>query len=524
MNLAEALKTKLFKDKIPTTLTDQDVDVRHVDKAVKVDHDSVNPNIGFYDETDDQTLSLFRRSSRTGVLYQQADLINEYRRISNSPEGRMAVDEIVNEAIFTPGQLKTLKISVDETELTERTCNAIIESFKEIEDIFDIEMNIGYLFEKWYVDGQLAINVVYDNSDLNKGIVGFNVLEPKFLTYNKDKSYWIYAEELVAGLTGRKELKVPDEGRKYTAEEIIYISSELFEDSAADVNNEGYKIVKSYLHNAIKVHNQLVTLEDMLIPMRFSRSVSRRVFNVDVGDLPATKAEAALTKIKDKFKYKKFYDVEKGTISNQMHVASLVEDYWFQNREGSKGTTVDTLDESGNLGELGDIVYFRKKLYSALKIPLTRVNDEKDTQYVDVDYTSSQVSREEIKFFSFIQKLRRQFLRTFRDALKRHMLYKGLIANESEWNEIRKHITISFYKENVFLENMETDNLVQKISLYNDVEPLIGKEFSKAWVRRKVLKISDEDREQIKKEILQETDEGEYGDAEGEEPESPESW
>jgi hypothetical protein len=262
----------------------------------------------------------------------------------------------------------------------------------------------------------------------------------------------------------------------------------------------------------------------MLIPMRFSRSVSRRVFNVDVGDLPATKAEAALTKIKDKFKYKKFYDVEKGTISNQMHVASLVEDYWFQNREGSKGTTVDTLDESGNLGELGDIVYFRKKLYSALKIPLTRVNDEKDTQYVDVDYTSSQVSREEIKFFSFIQKLRRQFLRTFRDALKRHMLYKGLIANESEWNEIRKHILISFYKENVFLENMETDNLVQKISLYNDVEPLIGKEFSKAWVRRKVLKISDEEREQIKKEILQETDEGEYGDAEGEEPESPESW
>lgn len=505
-NLLEALKTRLFKDKQPKTYTDTGDDFRMVDKAIKVNHDSINPNVGFYDDIDDTSWT--RKSAKVGAIAQQVDLINEYRRLADSSEGRMAIDEIVNEAIFSPGVLSTLKITVDDTKLTEKTCNTIIESFNQIEDVFDVEMIISYLFERWYVDGQLAIQVVYNNANLQDGIIGINILDPRYLTYIKSKGVWQYADYIVNQMTHQKEIRIENStGREYPNEEIIFISSEIFEDALADIAGDGIKIIKSHLHNAIKVHNQLTSLEDMLIPMRFSRSVSRRVFNVDVGDLPASKAEAALNRIKDKFKYKKFYDVDKGTISNQMHIASLVEDYWFQNRGGSKGTQVETLDESGNLGELGDILYFKKKLFSALKIPQSRVSDEANGQVGEFDFGATQVSREEIKFFSFIQKLRKQFLRLFREALKRQLLYTGVIASESEWADIRKHITIQFTKENVFLETMETELLSKRIELYGNMSDVIGTEYSKTWARRNVLKLSDDDIKTMKKEIADETQE-----------------
>lgn len=504
MDLVEALKTKLFKQKIPDSYTDTDIDFRSVDKAIKSEYDGVSPNFGFFDNEDDQTNSLFRKSKRAGVLFQQADLINMYRRISNSSEGRQAIDEIINEAIFSPGATDVLKIEVDDSKLTEKTCQTIIENFNEIQDIFEVDLNIAYLFERWYVDGQLVTNIVYDNKDLSKGIIGFNILDPRFFMYDRKDQIWMYAEEVTNTLTGRKELAFNKISRKFVPEEIVYISSDIIEDAQVDFNNEGLKLVKSHVHQAIKPHNQLTTLEDMLIPMRFSRSVSRRVFNVDVGDLPPTKAEAALTKIKDKFKYKKFYDVEQGTISNQMHIASLVEDYWFQNRAGSKGTTVETLDESGNLGEIGDILYFRKKLYTSLKVPLSRMTDSDGAGSNDFDYSATQISREEIKFYAFIQRLRKQFLRLFKETLKRHMLYKGVIASESEWNNIRKYIDIKFYKENVFLETMEAELLDKRLAIYSNIEGLIGKEFSKGWVRSNVLKLSDEEIETMQKEIDEE--------------------
>ena len=206
-----------------------------------------------------------------------------------------------------------------------------------------------------------------------------------------------------------------------------------------------------------------------------------------------------------------------------MHIASLVEDYWFQNRGGNKGTQVETLDESGNLGELGDIMYFKKKLFSALKVPQSRVSDEANGQQSEFDYGATQVSREEIKFFAFIQKLRKQFLRMFREALKRHLLYTGVIATEGEWAEIRKYITIQFAKENVFLETMETELLTKKVELYGSMTDLIGTEFSKAWVRKNVLKLTDEEINSMKKEIAEEVGEGTTDDTdEGNLP--PEKW
>ena len=510
--IVESLKKRLFKTKEPKTYSDYNDDDTSIIKSVKSDYEGINPNIGFYDDNTDESWS--QKNVKINTILQQADLIDEYRRISESPECRLAIDEIVNEAIFAPGSDETLKISVDSSKLTEKTCEVIIDSFNDVCDIFDVEMNISPLFEKWYTDGQLAVQIVYDNKDLSRGIVGFNVLETKNLTYIKSKNVWKYATKGTNSFTLKPELKFSDDGREYVPEEVIFLSSEIYDISKADPTSSSASIIKSHLHGAIKVHNQLTTLEDMLVPMRFSRSVSRRVFNVDVGDLPATKAESALNRIKDKFKYKKFYDVEKGTISNQMHISSLVEDYWFQNRDGAKGTQVETLDESGNLGELGDITYFRKKLYTSLKIPQSRVVDEMDGQQAEFDYSSSSVSREEIKFFAFIQKLRKQFLRLFRDSLKRQLLYTGVISSEDEWNTLRKHIKISFTKENIFLETMQTELMTQKIGLYSDIEEMIGKEFSKNWARKNVLRLSDDEIKTMQEEIKQEKDNGEYGENE----------
>jgi len=507
MTLLEKLKTKFLNQKEPNSYSDKKDNYVNIEKSNKYNYDGINPNIGFIDYDDDTSSFLFSKINKNvGTLQQQVDYINEYRKLANSPEGRLAIDEIVNEAIFNVDDNDIIKIKIKEGNLTEKTCETLINEFNEIQYIFDLNSNISYLFEKWYVDGQLIIQLVYDNNDLSAGIVGFNVLNPKYFYYNKKRKVWTYAKQHINKFTNKKEIQTVKNDREYTNEEIIFLSSDIYEDAKADIYNDGLKIIKSHLHNAIKTFNQLTTLEDMLIPMRFSRSVSRRIFNVDVGDLPPSKAEAALNRIKDKFKYKKYYDVEKGTISNQMHISSLVEDYWFQNRNGSKGTQVDTLDESGNLGEITDILYFRKKLYTALKIPASRISNEFDSQEASFDFTGTEVSREEIKFYMFIKKLRNQFSKLFMEILKRQLIVKGILKDEFEWNNIKKYIKISFYKENVFLEKMETDALSERISLYGDIEDLIGQEFSRNWVRKNVLKLSDEDILNMKKEIEEESE------------------
>jgi len=235
----------------------------------------------------------------------------------------------------------------------------------------------------------------------------------------------------------------------------------------------------------------LNTLEDMLIPMRFTRSVSRRVFNVDVSNLNNKKAEEVMNKNQAKFKYKKFYDLNTGTISNQQHISSLTEDYWFPNRGGEKGTTVDTIDETGNLGELGDILYFKRKLYTSLKVPTNRINDEQPGDG-SFDYDTTSIDREELKFFNFVSRLRQQFLELFYELLRRVVIIKG-IATDEEWNELIPEMKIKFVSENKFFEKMEREHLDQSLSLFSSIEDLIGKYFSYEYVFKNVLKMSDDE-------------------------------
>jgi hypothetical protein len=452
--------------------------------------DDVAPT-GFFDaEVANMSSSYFSDEKKQNAIKKQTELISNYRRIAQIPEVDNAISEIVNEAIFTPNELKTsVDIDYSNTELTDATKKVIGEEFENILKMFNIEKNMYTLFNSFYVDGQLVVHLAYDDNAVEEGIKKAQVISPIGLYFNYTDERWYYLKQYKD--YSNSYITQTSKTKSFDKEEIVRIDSGLYFD----------QLILGNLHQAIKPANMLQTLEDMLVPMRFSRSVSRRVFNVDVANLNNKKAEEVMEKTKAKFKYKKFYNVEDGTISNQQHVASLTEDYWFPNRDGQKGTTVDTIDETGNLGELGDIIYFKKKLYTSLKIPTTRITDEDSSS--EFSFDDSSINREEVKFAAFVSRLRKQFLQLFYELLKRQLISKGHLSIV-EWNEIVNGIIIKFSSENKFFEKMERETLSEQISQFQDMEEQLGKVFSYKWALKKVFKLTDDDIKEMQQEIEKE--------------------
>ena len=235
-------------------------------------------------------------------------------------------------------------------------------------------------------------------------------------------------------------------------------------------------------------------MEDLLIPMRFSRSISRRVFNVDIGELANTKGEAVMNEMQKKFKYKKFYNTETGEISNQQHITSMVEDYWFANRSGGKGTTVDTLDETGNLGEVNDILYFQKKLYKSMFIPSNRIPENKEADQ-NFDYDATNVSKEDIKFYMFISRIRQVYINLFDELLKRELISTETLTLD-QYNDYKDKIWIKFVSESLFIEKLKIAQFQRKLDIYANVQEYNGKLFPIEKVLKDVFKFSDEEIEE----------------------------
>lgn len=443
--------------------------------------DDIAPT-GFFD---DAANNRYGASKKENANKKQKELIQNYRRIGNFPEVDGAVNEIINESIFAPTELKhPILLDWDDDETPINVQEAVQKEFDEICSMINIEKNLYSMYKTFYIDGQLNIHMAYDDAKIKKGIQTFKILSPIGLSYNYTKDRWEYQKDYTdySGFTKSEVSMVFDK------EEIIRVDSGIYHD----------QLVLSNLHHAIKPANMLQTLEDMLIPMRFSRSVSRRVFNVDVANLNNKKAEEVMARTQAKFKYKKFYDVENGTIANQQHVSALTEDYWFPNRDGQKGTTVDTIDETGNLGEITDIIYFKKKLYTSLKVPTTRITDE-DSQS-EFSFDDSSINREEVKFFAFVTRIRKQFLQLFYEILKRQLIAKGTMKLE-DWTEISKNLVIKFATENAFYEKMKRETLTEQLSQYQDVEELVGKFFSHRYVFKEIFKMTDDEIKDLADEI-----------------------
>jgi len=460
-----------------------------IDRFLTKGEDNYTNSIYWYDG--DTTISkIAGQTHKEEILERQAKMIQAYRHCAGNSTVQECVDEIANEFLFTASKEAPVAIVFNNNvEISENIKKAFYDSLEKTLKLLNFDENGYALFKSWFIDGQLNIQVQYDSSP-KKGITALNILTPYYLYYDKNDNLWKYFQ-VKNNKVNYFNTPLNDE-ISFKPEEIIKIDSNMYDDG----------ILLSQMQYAIKATNVLETLEDMLVPMRFSHSVSRRIFNMDVSGLPAAKAQQAATEMQNKFKYKKYYDPTKGTISNSTGVNAIVEDYWVMSRDGAKGLEVQTLDESNNLGELRDIEYAAKNVYKALKIPTTRYSGS-DSTSSEYDFGGMAITRDEIKFFSHISRLRKQFNRLFVEIMKRDLLYQTKM-NETEFEKFKDLFKIVYSKENSFLDKLDTETFKTKLDTYNSVSELIGIEFSKSWVRKNILKMTDEEIDQMKKEIAEE--------------------
>jgi hypothetical protein len=330
-------------------------------------------NTGFFDTGSNQN-QLFMTNDNTDKLMKQKEKILKYRQVAMIPDVNDGIDEIVNEIIFNFSNDLPIKVKVNQE--NEKIKEKIEESFNKICLKLNLKKNLYNIVKQSYIDGQLITHVSFDKKKEN-GINSIKTIDPCMFSYDVKTNTYKYSENR------NSYYSQEDTAFSYSPEEIIIEDFGLYADG----------LNLSYLEYSIKPANVLRTLEDLLVPMRFSRSISRRVFNVDVGDLPTKRAEEVMQDYQNKFRYKNFYNTETGEVSKMQHITSMVEDYWFSNRSGGRGTTVDTIDETGNLGELKDIMYFYKKLYKSMKIPLSRISmdDEANNEVKSYTETDMQV-------------------------------------------------------------------------------------------------------------------------------------
>jgi len=444
-------------------------------------YDSSDPDViatGFFDNTASLNMGMFDKPT---VLKKQADYIRTYRTIANYPEVDEAITEIVNEAIFNPDtQYDSVAINfTQDSEIPQGIQDKISEEFRSILSKLNLDKNFYNFFYNYYVDGQIVFHVSYKEKNKDIGFATIKTLDPINLYYDMSSHKWKYEDTFEGPLYSRRQ----DNSKAnltFDKEEIIRIDSGIFSD----------KIILSNLHKAIRPANLLKTMEDMLIPMRFARSMSRRVFNVDVANLPENKVKQVMDTYKTTYKYSNFFNIDAGTISKQSHINSLVEDYWFPNRGGARGTSVDTIDETGNLGEIKDIIYLKQKLYVSLQVPVSRMSDSESTP--EFDFNSTSISRDEMKFFAKISRLRTQFSEVFYELLRRQLIFKKVI-NESEWRTIQKDIFVKYSNQNVFYEKLEQERMSSRFAIFSSIREDVGKIYSWEYALKNILKMSDDE-------------------------------
>lgn len=479
MQLNEIVKSFL---KQPERNDQESSSVRKDNTLLDMSND-LYPTGSFFD-TDNVSSNLFRDYDVTDILFKQKEKIMKYRQLELSTDISDAIDEIVNEIIFVYDDKIPLRIDIEEE--NENLIKAITEKFEKIMKLMNIKRNLFQIVKRGYIDGQLIGHCAFDKNNTKNGIKSIKLIEPSMFYFDIKDNCFKYL------IDNKSFINHQLENSQYSIEEIVREDFGLYDN----------KIILSYLEYAIKPANILKTLEDLLIPMRFSRSISRRVFNVDIGDLPNKRGNEVMQEYQTKFKYKKFYNNETGEVSNQQHITSMVEDYWFSNRSGGKGTTVDVLDESGNLGELGDILYFNRKVYKAMRIPNSRINTDPDSDH-DFDYESTRVSKDDMKFFMFISRLRQVYSSFFKEILKREILACNIMT-EQEWEDRENSISISFVNENQFIQKLKLENFMRQFEIFSSTQESHGKLFSIRKILKDIFKFSDEEIENELKEIQKE--------------------
>lgn len=442
-----------------------------------------------------------------GTAKTEAELVNRYRSMLQQPEVQAAVDDIVNEAINITDDSKAVECVTDDIEMPDTIKKKIREEFENILKLLDFS-NQGYeIFTRWYVDGRLYYHVVIDETAPKKGIQELRYVDPrkirKIREFEREKlpttnqftmkrvkaEYYVYTDKGY-DTNNSNPMNTLDSinGLRIAKDAVINCNSGLL--------NEKNTIILSHLHKAYKPLNQLRMMEDAAVIYRISRAPERRVFYIDVGNLPKIKAEQYLREMMVNHKNKLVYDASTGEMRDDRKFMTITDDFWLPRREGNRGTEITTLPGGQNLGEMEDINYFQKKLYKSLNVPISRLEAETGFSLG----RSSEISRDEVKFAKFIRRLRARFSTLFDKALEKQLILKGIIKPE-EWDMIKDNIRYDFQLDNHFEELKQAEILRDRLSLLDEVNNYLGIFYSKEWVRKNVLHLSEDEIEDIKKQI-----------------------
>ena len=459
-----------------------------------------------------------------GTAKNESELVTRYRSMALQPEVQQAIDEVVNEAISIDTNEKVVTIVLDDTELPDKVKTAIGDEFENVLDLLDFS-NQGYdIFQRFFVDGRINYHIIIDEENLRKGILELRYLDPRKVRLIRENDsnkadrqtglplkrikteYYMYSDGgfgAASSGAGGASSNQSMTGFKIAKDSIARVTSGLM--------NENQSLVLSHLHRAIKPLNQLRVLEDATVIYTLTRAPERRIFYVDVGNLPKAKAEQYLADMMARHKNKLQYNSSTGEMSDSRKFMTMTEDFWFPRREGNRSTEVDSLPGGASLGDNDNLAYFQRKLYKSLGVPVSRLEPENTYSFGRV----SEMTRDEMRFGKFIRRLRTRFSILFDNILEKQLVLKGVLTPE-EWKEIKDKVRYDFMKDSYFEELKEMEILREKITSLREIDEHVGKYFSRQWVQSNVLFMSEEETKQMKKEIDSERAAGLYKDQDGE--------
>lgn len=431
-----------------------------------------------------------------GAVRNELELITRYREMSNHPELESAIDDIVNEAITRSDDGEVVSINLDKLKQPESIKKKIIEEFEYVKKLLNFNNIADDLFKRWYIDGRIYFHILVNSDNAKEGIQELRYVDPRKIrkvreiTKDSDKKtganiiksmaeYYVYNDR---GTTTQTYTSGLNQGLKIATDAIINVNSGLM-----DAKNT---FVISHLHKAIKPLNQLRMVEDAVVIYRLSRAPERRIFYIDVGNLPKAKAEQYMQDIMVRYRNKMVYDSQTGEMRDDRKHLSMLEDFWLPRREGGRGTEIDTLPAGQNLGRIEDVDYFKKKLLQSLHVPYSRLEPQ-GGGLATLGHTT-EITRDELKFAKFIDKLRNKFSQIFDNALRVQLSLKGICTQE-EWDEFKEFIYYDYRKDNNFTELREAELLRDRIQSLGLLEPFIGKYFSQTWVKKNILKMTEEE-------------------------------
>jgi hypothetical protein len=411
----------------------------------------------------------------------------KYRGVATHPEVDAAIEDIINESVSASEEEAPVSIVLDKVEVSDQIKKGITEEFDNVLSMLDFTNNGHDMFKRWYIDGRLYHHLVVNESNIKAGIQEIRPIDSakirkvKQVKKKKDPvtganlvesvdEYYIYQEK-----PGQQT-----SGVKLSHDSVSYVTSGLL---SAD-----RKKVVSHLHKALKPINQLRMMEDSLVIYRLARAPERRIFYIDVGNLPRGKSEQYMKDIMARYRNKLVYDADTGQIRDDRKHMSMLEDFWLPRREGGRGTEISTLPGGENLGQIDDIVYFQKRLYRSLNVPINRLEQEAQFSLG----RSTEISRDELKFQKFIDRLRKRFSMLFLEILKKQLVMKGLITDE-DWNEWKNDLVIDYTRDNHFTELKDAELLRERLQTLDQVSQYVGDYFSKEWVMKNVLMFNDDD-------------------------------